>query len=662
VATINGTSGNDTISGTTSADTIHGLDGNDRIDGDAGNDTIYGDGGADTIFGGAGNDSINGGAGDDQLNDGAGDDVVHGGDGNDTLSVDNYNGSDRLYGDAGNDSLWVFRYYNQVIAPSTFIADGGSDDDYFRIGLYDGSSITISGGDGSDTVDIFYLSQSSSAAISLGTGFDVLRLDQNLSSNSVGAAITVSDFAVGDTGDRIEWSDFLASALSGWDGSDNPFGSGFLRIMQSGSDTLVQVDQNGGGDGYATLLTLFDTQANALTSFNLDGYSPADVQSDQILEGTSGDDTLIGGAGNDTINGNDGNDSLYGNDGNDRINGGDGNDLIDGGSGDDILRPGIGSDTLIGGDGNDTIAFNAVLSTNAELPQGQIVGGAGIDTIDLRNVSPASASVNASQLIVTVGSQQFTVSGVERLLFGGSDDFISLSAASDSLRVFGGAGNDYLSINPSSAAFGQDGDDTFWISGSFGSATSGQVDGGSGTDLLKTNIGFVVDLAAGTAESFEASYSIAGIENVSVSLSGYAATAFGDDGANVLSVVDFTDDGRAGVTFYGRGGNDELLGSSGDDVLEGGAGNDTLDGGAGNDTASYAHASTGVTVDLGTAAPQDTGEGIDTLVSIENVTGSAMATACPAHPGPMSWKVSAGRTGSSAMPATICSTAAAALT
>ena len=54
MASITGTSGNDTIAGTTAAETIFGGDGNDTITGLAGNDTIYGGKGTDTAkFSGA---------------------------------------------------------------------------------------------------------------------------------------------------------------------------------------------------------------------------------------------------------------------------------------------------------------------------------------------------------------------------------------------------------------------------------------------------------------------------------------------------------------------------------------------------------------------------------------------------------------------------------
>ena len=77
-----------------------------------------------------------------------------------------------------------------------------------------------------------------------------------------------------------------------------------------------------------------------------------------------------------------------------------------------------------------------------------------------------------------------------------------------------------------------------------------------------------------------------------------------------------------GNVLTGNSGANVLTGLDGNDTLDGGAGADTLDGGAGTDTASYAASSSGVTVSLaaGTASGGDA-EG-DTLISIENLTGS----------------------------------------
>lgn len=58
MATINGTSGNDTLMGSDSDDFIFGGDGNDTIDGGDGNDVIDPGSGVDTVLGGAGNDTF----------------------------------------------------------------------------------------------------------------------------------------------------------------------------------------------------------------------------------------------------------------------------------------------------------------------------------------------------------------------------------------------------------------------------------------------------------------------------------------------------------------------------------------------------------------------------------------------------------------------------
>ena len=74
----------------------------------------------------------------------------------------------------------------------------------------------------------------------------------------------------------------------------------------------------------------------------------------------------------------------------------------------------------------------------------------------------------------------------------------------------------------------------------------------------------------------------------------------------------------------GDDGDNVLRGLAGDDALYGGAGNDTLDGGTGNDSVTYQDVATGVTVSLAITTAQDTlGAEIDTLLGIENLTGSA---------------------------------------
>jgi Ca2+-binding RTX toxin-like protein len=101
----------------------------------------------------------------------------------------------------------------------------------------------------------------------------------------------------------------------------------------------------------------------------------------------------------------------------------------------------------------------------------------------------------------------------------------------------------------------------------------------------------------------------------------------GNGVTNVLS-------GLAGNDIVaGAAGNDQLVGGDGNDLLNGGVGNDLLNGGSGVDTADYGTfiiggqavpgATAGVTVNLNLTGAQNTGgAGTDTLVSIENLTGS----------------------------------------
>ena len=81
--------------------------------------------------------------------------------------------------------------------------------------------------------------------------------------------------------------------------------------------------------------------------------------------------------------------------------------------------------------------------------------------------------------------------------------------------------------------------------------------------------------------------------------------------------------GGDGEDFIGGDeGNDTMQGFGSHDILRGFTGTDTYGGGAGNDRAVFTSAPTGVTVDLGQAGAQDTGEGTDTFAGIESLTGS----------------------------------------
>ena len=79
--------------------------------------------------------------------------------------------------------------------------------------------------------------------------------------------------------------------------------------------------------------------------------------------------------------------------------------------------------------------------------------------------------------------------------------------------------------------------------------------------------------------------------------------------------------GKGNDQVSGGDGNDVVNGNSGDDVITGDAGSDTINGGSGFDTLDYSGASQGLAVDL--TAHTATGQGNDTLSSIEKVIGSS---------------------------------------
>jgi Ca2+-binding RTX toxin-like protein len=125
----------------------------------------------------------------------------------------------------------------------------------------------------------------------------------------------------------------------------------------------------------------------------------------------------------------------------------------------------------------------------------------------------------------------------------------------------------------------------------------------------------------------------------------------GNDTINGAAGDDVVNGGDGDDVLNGSGENDILDGGAGDDSVNGGAGHDILIGGLGDDkyegsagldnlsffgsawTSFYGTQSTaagainlfyrGVTVDLAITTAQNTGQGMDTILNIENLTGSA---------------------------------------
>jgi serralysin len=186
-------------------------------------------------------------------------------------------------------------------------------------------------------------------------------------------------------------------------------------------------------------------------------------------------------------------------------------------------------------------------------------------------------------------------------LRGSAFDDTLVGTADNTQALIGNGGNDTLT--------GSTGDET--LDGGVGNDT---LSGGAGSDVAtyaSATAGVAVSLLVDVAQDTGGAGLDQLVDIEDLTGSAFADTLTGNDTVNTLS---------------GGGGNDVLSGMDGDDTLDGGVGDDTLFGGAGIDVATYASATAGVAVSLLVDVAQDTGgAGLDRLVDIEDLTGSAFA-------------------------------------
>ncbi len=409
-------------------------------------------------------------------------------------------------------------------------------------------------------------------------------------------------------------------------------------------------------------------------SDSVSGGPAADEQSDigdDTLFGRGGNDTIRGWAGNDSLDGGANFDQLFGGAGNDTLDGGGNDGFVDtfeGGDGDDLLNGGVG-DTLVTGAGADVVAFAAPLdaiSATATVADFDVAQ----DRIDLRALNIADletvlrigfnsgsdwrlafnyrgttdtlilagvqgAQLTAANFVFQAEAADQDIDGVEfaELLVGaGGDDTLTGLGGSDSL--FGESGDDSLDGGTGSDQLvGGAGNDTLDGGGNDGFVDT--LEGGDGDDLYIFNPGDQIDeQAGGGVDTVISGISVSvsggseveiiqliGAASINASGNSFAQAILGNVGNNSLSGQ------GGGDTLEGGAGNDSLEGDGGADLLLGGAGDDRLTGGEGGDTASFAGALGAVIASLATGT--STGEGTDSLFSIEKLDGSAFADTLP---------------------------------
>jgi trimeric autotransporter adhesin len=274
---------------------------------------------------------------------------------------------------------------------------------------------------------------------------------------------------------------------------------------------------------------------------------------------------------NDTFTGSAFADTIWGMSGNDVLNGGAGNDVLFGGFSyesqySDKTRGFLtesGQDTFVGGLGDDTMD-----------------GGGDADVADYSNTSYSIAGGTVAAPTVTNGEYLGGINVDFRVAVpaGAPAGVFAATVKANVLTAVGNTGSDTL-INIEKI-IGTKGDDLFTL-----------------TDARQIVVGG------------------AGLDKVTTTMQSFSLSSVADSGVENLDTLFAT-----GAVLGGNELNNTIKGAAGADTLSGMAGNDILNGDVGSDTASFVSATQGVVVDLraGTA----TGEGIDTLVGIENVLGS----------------------------------------
>lgn len=154
-----------------------------------------------------------------------------------------------------------------------------------------------------------------------------------------------------------------------------------------------------------------------------------------------------------------------------------------------------------------------------------------------------------------------------------------------------------------------------------GTSGDDRIYGDNGNDTLIGGAG--ADYLDGGSGNNTASYSTAG-SAVVVSLATGTGTLGDADGDTLVNIQNLTGSNYDDI-LSGDANANTISGGGGDDLLKGGGGADHLDGGSGNNTASYANSSAGVNVNLATGTGSGGEAQGDTLVNIQNLTGSAYA-------------------------------------
>lgn len=301
--------GDQNLSGTIGVDVIYGLDGDDVITGGEGRDVLFGGTGADTFVfeGGAALTEFDV-VSDFSMTDG------------DVLDL-----TDIVTGFQGGISNIADYISFSEAGGNTFVrvdSDGGRDDfstifarldgvtglDVFDV--FNGEHLAMTGDEiftGTAGVDVFY-GLDGDDVFTGGAGRDVLYGGSGADRfvfDTLGDMDIFRDFDVTE-GDALD----LSGVITGFDPLTDAI-EDFVRITESGENSFLRVDADGGGDDFSTILARIDNTLNLDVEAMFNAGTIA-VTGDQIINGTSGVDVIFGLDGDDVINTGAGRDIIFG--------------------------------------------------------------------------------------------------------------------------------------------------------------------------------------------------------------------------------------------------------------------------------------------------------------------------------------------------------------
>jgi Ca2+-binding RTX toxin-like protein len=380
-----------------------------------------------------------------------------------------------------------------------------------------------------------------------------------------------------------------------------------------------------------------------------------------IINGTTGNDNALGvgtaTAGNDSYNALDGQDFLFPSSGNDTLNGGAGPDTAIYDASAQLLSNGVTINNTTAAIGS--VAANSTdkrgFGTDVLIGMESFHGTNFDDQIYLGETSEGSYTIDRAGDDLVVAFQGPTGEGNYFVAGPGNDTYVGSLADNDQIDYSNtdipqtqGINVVYTSAGAGTATDSWGDTDTFSgierITGTafadriiMGAENRSDVMGGAGNDTL--------DGGAGTRDRlrYDREAERGGFQGVNVNLAtGTASDSYGntDTISNFEEVngTDFNDTLRGNDQtneFSGNRGNDLMEGGLEEDFFRGGEGNDTINGGEGGiddfdrvqygDDAEDPDGQNGVVVDLAAGTATDGYGDTDTLIGIENASGTQFA-------------------------------------